>query len=89
MTYYAGEGYTPLGKKLVRWCEMNNKSQAWLAEHVGYSTKHINMVIKGKAGMSPEMAVALAEITGLSAQVLFRLQGNEMIRREIERRSTS
>jgi HTH-type transcriptional regulator/antitoxin HigA len=43
-------------------------SQAELARRTGLSTKHINQIIQGKAGISPPVAIKLEFLTGVPAK---------------------
>jgi HTH-type transcriptional regulator/antitoxin HigA len=49
-------------------------SQAQLAARTGLSTKHINLVIKGTAALSPDVAVTLEQILGTPAETWLRLE---------------
>ena len=62
------------GRVLQRELDARAISQAQLAARTGLSTKHINLVIKGTAALSPDVAVALEEILGTSAETWLHLE---------------
>ena len=62
------------GRLLQRELDARTISQAQLAARTGLSTKHINLVIKGTAALSPDVAVALEEILGTSAETWLHLE---------------
>jgi addiction module HigA family antidote len=51
-------------------------SQARFARRVGYTTKHVNQVIHGRANVTAQFAVATERAIGLPAYVLARLQAD-------------
>jgi addiction module HigA family antidote len=53
-------------------------TQAELARQTGISTKHINQVLKGKAGLGVEMASALERVTGLPKQRWLHAEANRL-----------
>jgi HTH-type transcriptional regulator/antitoxin HigA len=62
------------GRLLQRELDARAISQAQLAARTGISTKHINLVIKGNAALSPDVAVTLEQILGTSAETWLRLE---------------
>ncbi len=62
------------GRLLQRELDAQSISQAQLAARTGLSPKHINLVIKGTAALSPDVAVTLEEILGTSAETWLRLE---------------
>ena len=54
---------------LRRMCAALNLSQAELARRTGYSTKHINQVLQGVAGISVPLAVDLERELGQQSGV--------------------
>lgn len=64
----------PPGRLLQRELDARGISQAQLAARTGLSTKHINLVIKGTAPLSPEVAVTLEQILGTPAETWLRLE---------------
>jgi HTH-type transcriptional regulator/antitoxin HigA len=62
------------GRLLQRELDARSISQAQLAARTGLSPKHINLVIKGTAALSPDVAVTLEQILGTSAETWLRLE---------------
>lgn len=62
------------GRILQRELDARSMSQAQLAARTGLSTKHINLVIKGTAALSPDVAVTLEQILGTSAETWLQLE---------------
>jgi HTH-type transcriptional regulator/antitoxin HigA len=62
------------GRILQRELDTRAISQAQLAARTGLSPKHINLVIKGTAALSPDVAVTLEEILGVSAETWLHLE---------------
>lgn len=62
------------GRILQRELDSRAISQAQLAARTGLSPKHINLVIKGTAALSPDVAVSLEEILGISADTWLHLE---------------
>ena len=56
------------GQLLSRVLAAMGMSQVELARRVGLTTKHVNQVIKGKAGISATSAVRLEQITSVPAE---------------------
>jgi len=64
------------GRILQRELNQRSISQAQLAARTGLSTKHINLVIKGKAPLSPDVAVMLEPVLGTPAEIWSRLEAS-------------
>lgn len=62
------------GRILQRELDARAISQAQLAARTGLSTKHVNLVIKGTAALSPDVAVTLEQILGTSAETWLQLE---------------
>ena len=62
------------GRILQRELDEHSISQAQLAARTGLSTKHINLVIKGTAPLSPDVAVTLEQVLGTPAETWLRLE---------------
>tara|TARA_R110002051_G_scaffold140629_2_gene213692 strand:+ start:5422 stop:6525 length:1104 start_codon:yes stop_codon:yes gene_type:complete len=62
------------GRILQRELDEHSISQAQLAARTGLSTKHINLVIKGTAALSPDVAVTLEQVLGTPAETWLRLE---------------
>lgn len=48
----------------------------WLASKLGVSPSTLNRVLRGQAGISPEMALRLSKTVGRSPESWLALQGN-------------
>lgn len=66
----------PPGETLLEWLDQRGMSQAEFAKRASLTPKHINKVVKGLAGISPEVAVTLESVTGIPARYWMRLDGN-------------
>lgn len=64
------------GRILQRELDERSLSQAQLAARTGLSTKHINLVIKGTAPLSPDVAVMLEQVLGIPAEIWSRLEAS-------------
>ncbi len=64
------------GRILQRELDAREISQAQLAARTGLSTKHVNLVIKGTAPLSADVAVTLEEILGVSAEMWLSLEAS-------------
>ena len=62
------------GRLLQRELDARAISQAQLAARTGLSPKHINLVIKGTAALSPDVAVTLEQVLGTSAETWLHLE---------------
>ena len=75
------------GDHIEELLEVHNMSQKELAERTGVTPKHINMVIKGKARITPEFAYSLEMIFDYSAEMWLSFQNVfdiEMLERKKE-----
>jgi len=63
---YLPDYVSPPGETLVETIEALGMSQAQLAERTGRSKKMINEIIKGKAPITPKMAIELERVTGVA-----------------------
>jgi len=64
----------PPGEMLAEMLAERGWSQAYLAARSGLTTKHINRIIKGKAGIGTDAAIALGQALGVEPLVLARMQ---------------
>jgi len=64
---FAPDYASPPGSTLLEAIEARGMTQAELAERAGRSKKHINEIIKGKQPITPEMALQLERVLGVSA----------------------
>lgn len=62
------------GRLLQRELDSRAISQAQLAARTGLSPKHINLVIKGSAPLSADVAVTLEQVLGTSAETWLHLE---------------
>lgn len=67
------------GHILREWCEENDVWQSELARRAGVSRSQISDIMLGRRAYTPTMCVKLAEVTGMSAQFLWRLQADWVI----------
>lgn len=64
----ARELLSPPGDTLLETIEAKNISQTELARRTGRHVKTINEIIQGKSAISPEMAIQLEKVLGISAE---------------------
>jgi len=64
------------GETLAEMLNARGMSQAELARRTGISTKHINLILKGSAPISPETALKLERVLNVSARVWNALEAN-------------
>jgi len=71
---------SPPGDTIADLLEERDWTQAQLAEHLGYTTKHISQLISGKAPIGKETALKLERVLGstagfwLNREALYRAQ---------------
>ena len=58
---------SPPGDTIADFLEECNWTQAQLAEHLGYTIEHINLLINGKASINEETALKLERVLGSTA----------------------
>ena len=64
-------------------------TQTELARRCGVSQKHISEIINGKAGIGPDLALSLEEVTSVAATFWVRMQAGHDVRRARERRDVA
>ena len=64
---YSPDYVSSPGETLSETIEVLRMSQAQLAERTGRSKKMVNEIIKGKAPITPKMAIELERVTGVPA----------------------
>jgi addiction module HigA family antidote len=69
----------PPGETLLETLEHLGMTQLELARRTGTTPKHINHLVKGKAPISPEMAIALESATGVPADLWMNLEKNYQV----------
>lgn len=74
-TYEAAE-LVPPGETLEDWLEREGMTQADFAKRTSLTPKHINSVVKGKSGISPEVALAFERVTSIPARYWAELDAN-------------
>jgi HTH-type transcriptional regulator/antitoxin HigA len=77
----ASLAYTPdvvyaAGAHLADWLDRAGMSQAEFARRVGLSIKHVNQIVKGHAGLTPEVALAFETVTSIPARFWMQLEAN-------------
>ncbi len=79
--------YLPPGDILEEILEENSMSQAEFAKRAGLSTKHVNEIIKGKAGLTPDTSLQFEKVLGIPASfwINFESQYREALAREKEK----
>lgn len=55
----------PPGRMLQRELDAQGLTQSQLATRTGLSTKHVNLVVKGTALLSPDVAISLEQVLGV------------------------
>jgi HTH-type transcriptional regulator / antitoxin HigA len=70
---------TPLAQVVLDELRSQGLTQRELAIRIGYSEKHVSGVLRGYAGMSPVMALDMADSLGLDAAELLRLQNEQLL----------
>jgi HTH-type transcriptional regulator/antitoxin HigA len=73
---YRPDGAVAPGATLHQWLDANGMSQAEFARRTSLSTKHVNQVTKGTAGLSPDVALAFENVTGIPARFWNQLEAN-------------
>lgn len=66
----------PPGETLVDWLEREEMSQVEFARRTRLTPKHITQVVKGKIGISPEVALAFERVTSVPARYWTQLDAN-------------
>lgn len=75
LVYEPDEVLSP-GEHLLDWLQHRSMSQAELARRVGLSSKHVNQITKGSAGLTPDVAISLERVTNIPAWYWIRLEAN-------------
>lgn len=71
----------PPGQTLLDWLERVDMTQAELARRTRLTPKHINQVVKGGVGISPDVALAFERVTAIPARYWTQLDANFQIGR--------
>ncbi len=75
MSYQPKKAVHP-GKAVARALDDMGKTQKWLAEHTGISTKQVSEIINGNAPVTPETALRFENTLGGSARFWINLESN-------------
>jgi plasmid maintenance system antidote protein VapI len=73
---YSPAELVPAGETLLEWLARENMTQAEFAKRTSLTPKHINQVVKGGVGISPEVALAFERVTSIPAQYWAQLDAN-------------
>ncbi len=66
----------PPGRTLAEWLEHAGMTQADFAKRSSLTAKHINQVVKGTVGISPEVALAFEMVTSIPSRYWLQLDAN-------------
>jgi HTH-type transcriptional regulator/antitoxin HigA len=66
----------PPGETLSEWLSREDMTQAKFAKRTSLTPKHINQVVKGGVGISPEVALAFERVTSIPARYWVQLDAN-------------
>ncbi len=66
----------PPGQTLLDWLERVDMTQADFARRTRLSPKHINQVVRGGVGISPDVALAFERVTSIPARYWTQLDAN-------------
>ncbi|GLZ29374.1 XRE family transcriptional regulator [Lentzea sp. NBRC 105346] len=74
-------GYEPAelvhpGETLAEWLDYQDMSQVQFARRASLTPKHINQVLKGSVGISPEVALAFERVTSIPARYWIQLEAS-------------
>ncbi len=73
---YEPDYAVPPGETLAEVLEDRGMSQAELARRTGISAKHINMILKGSAAITPDTALKLERVLNIPARIWNALEAN-------------
>lgn len=73
---YSAAELVPPGETLVEWLDREEMSQVEFARRARLTPKHITQVVKGKVGISPEVALAFERVTSMPARYWTQLDAN-------------
>ncbi len=74
--HYDPDYATPPGSSLRSTLDTIGMTQAELAARAGLSLKHVNQIVQGIAPLTPETALSLEKVTGVSARFWNQLEAN-------------
>ena len=73
--YQPDKLYSP-GQHLAMWLDQSEMSQAELARRLSLSPKHINQLVGGGVALTPDVAVALEQVTDIPASAWARIEAD-------------
>jgi addiction module HigA family antidote len=73
---YEPDYAVPPGETLAEVLEARGMSQAELARRTGLSAKHINLILKGSASITPDTALKLEHVLNIPARIWNALEAN-------------
>jgi HTH-type transcriptional regulator / antitoxin HigA len=73
---YEPDYAVPPGESLAEVLEAREMSQAELARRTGLSAKHINLILKGSAAITPDTALKLERVLNIPARIWNALEAN-------------
>lgn len=74
-TYDPAELVRP-GETLLEWLDREGMTQSGFAKRTSLTPKHINQIVKGGVGLSPEVALAFERVTSIPARYWIQLDAN-------------
>jgi len=72
----------PPGETLAEWLDHHDVTQAQFARRTSLTPKHINQVLKGSVGISPEVALAFERVTSIPARYWAQLEASYQTARQ-------
>lgn len=78
---YEPDELVPPGETLTEWLDREDMSQVEFAKRTSLTPKHVNHVIKGSVGISPEVALTFERVTTIPARYWSQLDANFQIAR--------
>lgn len=66
----------PAGETLNEWLDREDMTQVEFAKRTRLTPKHVNQVVKGNVGISPEVALAFERVTSIPARYWTQLDAN-------------
>lgn len=79
---YTPADVVPPGETLVEWLHREDMNQVEFARRSSLTPKHITQVVKGKVGISPEVALAFERVTSIPARYWLQLEANYRTHRQ-------
>lgn len=70
------------GETLTEWLSREEMTQAEFAKRTSLTPKHINQVIRGNVGISPDVALTFERVTEISARLWTQLDANYQLAKQ-------